>query len=50
MQLKRREAEAAYEARRQAEPDEWRREQEAQIADPNVSEQDKQFIRDCLGV
>jgi len=49
-QMNRREAEAAYEARRQAELDEWRREQEAQLADPKVSEQDKQFIRECLGV
>jgi hypothetical protein len=49
-QVKRREAEAAYESRRQAELDEWRREQEARLADPNVSEQDKQFIRECLRV
>jgi hypothetical protein len=49
-EMKRREAEAAYEARRQAELDEWRREQEARLADPSVSEQDKQFIRECLGI
>jgi len=49
-QRKRREEQAAYEAKRQAELDEWRREQEAQLVDPKVSEQDKQFIRECLGV
>jgi hypothetical protein len=49
-EVKRREAEAAYEARRQAELDEWRREQEARLVDPSVSEQDKQFIRECLGI
>lgn len=49
-QAKRREAEAAYEAKRQAEVDQWRREQEAQLADPEVSEEDKQFIRQCLGI
>ena len=49
-QMKLREAEASYEARRQDELDEWRREQEAQLEDPNVSEEDKQFIRKCLGV
>lgn len=49
-QAKRREAEAAYEARCQAELDEWRREQEARLADPKVSEEDKQFIRESLGI
>jgi hypothetical protein len=48
--MKRREAEAAYEATRQAELDECRREQEARLADPDVSELDKQLIRECLGI
>ena len=48
--MKLREAEAACEARRQDELDEWRREQEARLEDPNVPEEDKQFIRKCLGV
>jgi len=45
-----REAEQAAEARRQAELDEWGREQQRLLADPNVSEEDKQFIRECLGM
>ena len=49
-QKKRQEAEATREAKRQAELEEWRREQEAQLADPSVSEDDKQFIRQCLGL
>ena len=49
-EMKRREAEAAHEARRQTELDEWRRDQEAQLADPLVSEQDKLFIREWLGI
>jgi predicted transcriptional regulator len=49
-QIKRREAEAAYEARRQAELDEWRREQEAQLTDSSVSEEDKQLIREWLRI
>lgn len=49
-QRKRQEVEAAQEAARQAELEEWRREQEAQLADPSVSEDDKQFIRQCLGL
>jgi predicted transcriptional regulator len=49
-QMKRREAEAAYEARRQAELDEWRREQEAQLTDSSVSEEDKQLIREWLRI
>jgi hypothetical protein len=49
-QAKQREAEAVYEAKRQAELDEWRREQEGRLADPNVSEEDKRFIRECLGI
>ncbi|HTF62756.1 MAG TPA: hypothetical protein VK638_08595 [Edaphobacter sp.] len=48
-QLKLREEEALREARRQEELDEWRREQEAQLTDPEVSEQEKKFIRECLG-
>lgn len=49
-EMKHREAEAAHEARRQTELDEWRRDQEAQLADPSVSEQDKLFIREWLGI
>jgi hypothetical protein len=49
-QMKRREAEAAYEARRQAELDEWRREQEAQLTDSSVCEEDKQLIREWLRI
>jgi hypothetical protein len=28
----------------------WRREQEASLSDPNVSEQEKHLIRLCLGL
>jgi predicted transcriptional regulator len=49
-QRKRRETEAALEAKRRAELNEWTREQEARLADPSVSEDDKQFIRECLGI
>jgi predicted transcriptional regulator len=49
-EITRRQAEAANEGRRQAELDEWRREQEERLADPSVSDQDKQFIRECLGI
>ena len=47
---KRREAAAAAEARRLAELEEWGREQARLLADPSVSEEDKQFIRECLGM
>jgi predicted transcriptional regulator len=47
---KQREAEAAAEARRVAELEEWGREQRRLLADPSVSEEDKQFIRECLGM
>jgi len=47
---KQREAEAAAEARRLAELEEWGREQARLLADPAVSEEDKQFIRACLGM
>jgi len=47
-QSKRREAEAAYEVKRQAESTsgEWNR---RKLADPTVPEGDKRFIRECLG-
>jgi len=48
-QKKQREIEAAIEAKRQAELDEWRKEQQTQLNDPRVSEEDKQFIRKWLG-
>ena len=44
------EAEQAAEARRRAELDEWGREQQRLLADPSVPEEDKQFIRECLGM
>ena len=47
---KQREAEQAAEARRLAELEEWGREQAQLLADPTVSEEDKQFIRECLGM
>lgn len=47
---KQREAEAAQEAKRQAELDQWKREQEAVLADPSVSEKQKEEIRKFLGV
>jgi hypothetical protein len=47
-ETKRREEEAAAEAQRQAEWAEWTKEQEAQLADPNVSESDKRMIREWL--
>jgi len=49
-QMRVRAARDASEARRNAELDEWRKEQEARLADPEVSEDDKQFIRQCLGL
>jgi len=49
-QLRRREAESASEAQRQAELENWRRDQEAQLADPTVPEEDKNFIREYLGL
>jgi predicted transcriptional regulator len=49
-QRKQREAAAALEERRQAELDEWRREQEDRLVDPKVSEDDKNIIRQWLGV
>jgi predicted transcriptional regulator len=45
-----REAQEAAEARRRAEVEEWGREQERLLADPTVSEEDKLFIRQCLGM
>jgi len=48
VEAKRREHEAAAEARRQAELAEWRSEQEAKLTDPNVPEEDKRFIREWL--
>jgi predicted transcriptional regulator len=41
---------ARAEAERQAELDEWRREQELQLADPLVSEEEKRFIRETLRI
>jgi predicted transcriptional regulator len=49
-QTKQRQAEAAQEASRRSEVDAWEREQHARLADPKVSEEDKQFIRNCLGI
>jgi predicted transcriptional regulator len=49
-QAKQREANAAYELKRQAEIDEWQADQKARLADPNVSDEDKRFIRECLGI
>jgi predicted transcriptional regulator len=49
-QQKQREAAAASEERREAELDEWKREQEDRLLDPKVSEEDKNFIRKWLGV
>jgi len=49
-QARLRAAEAAEEARRQAELEAWRREQEERLRDPKVSEEDKRFIRECLGM
>jgi predicted transcriptional regulator len=47
---KQREAEAAAEARRVAELEEWGREQRRLLDDPSVPEEEKQFIRKCLGL
>ena len=49
-QAKQREAEAVYEAKRRAELDEWQAEQQARLVDPDVSDEDKRFIRECLGI
>jgi predicted transcriptional regulator len=49
-QARQREIQAIHEAARNAEVDEWRREQEAQLLDPAVSEEEKRFIRRCLGL
>jgi predicted transcriptional regulator len=47
---RRRAAEEASEVKRDAELDEWRKEQKARLEDPEVSEDDKQFIRECLRI
>jgi hypothetical protein len=49
-QRKRRDAEVAEELQRQRELEEWRREQEQRLADPEVAEEDKRLIRECLGI
>jgi hypothetical protein len=43
------EQERLRQERQQAEIDQWRREQEAILNDPNASEEDKQFARQVLG-
>jgi predicted transcriptional regulator len=45
-----REGEAQSELREQAAMERWRREQEASLSDPKVSEQEKHLIRLCLGL
>ncbi len=45
-----RKIEADHEARRKAEIEDWRAEQKMRLSDPKVSEKDKQFIRECLGI
>jgi hypothetical protein len=45
-----RQEEAEAEVRRVAELEEWGGEQRRLLADPSVSEEDKQFIRECLGI
>jgi hypothetical protein len=47
---KRRDDEILIETKRELELDEWRKEQEWRLADPAVAEEDKEFIRRCLGV
>jgi hypothetical protein len=49
-QRKLKDAADACEAKRQAELHDWRREQEARLADPSVSEEDKKFIHEYLGI
>jgi predicted transcriptional regulator len=48
--LRQRDGEAQNEVREQAAMERWRREQEASLSDPNVSEQEKHLIRLCLGL
>lgn len=45
-----REGKAMSEDREQAAMERWRREQEASLSDPNLSEQEKHLIRLCLGL
>jgi hypothetical protein len=45
-----RDGKAQSEVREQAAMERWRREQEASLSDPNVSEQEKHLIRLCLGL
>jgi hypothetical protein len=45
-----REDNAQSESREQAAMERWRREQEASLSDPNLSEQEKHLIRLCLGL
>lgn len=45
-----RESKARSDVREHAAMERWRREQEASLSDPNVSEQEKHLIRLCLGL
>jgi hypothetical protein len=45
-----RNADKARGSEEQASMDRWRREQEASLSDPNISEQEKHLIRLCLGL
>jgi hypothetical protein len=47
---RRREEEQAVREQQQAEIEQWRKEQEAVLADPLASEEDKQFARETLGL
>ena len=47
---RRREEERVVRERQQAEIEQWRREQEAVLADPLASEEDKRFARETLGL
>ncbi|MBV9264981.1 MAG: hypothetical protein JO061_02315 [Acidobacteriaceae bacterium] len=48
--MREQESESSREAEEQASVDRWRREQEAALLDPSVSEQEKHLIRLCLGL
>ncbi len=48
--LRQQEGKAVDQSREQAAMDRWRREQEASLADPNLSAQEKHLIRLCLGL
>jgi hypothetical protein len=49
-QRQRHQEEQAVRDRQQAEIEQWRREQEAVLADPDSSEEDKRFARETLGL